>query len=81
MGVAFGAYLTTRNLRENEAMAEGTVKIQLVRSPVGRPDKQKKMVRGLGLIRLQQVVERPDNPSTWGVVKKIPHLVKVVDEK
>ena len=62
-------------------MAEGTVKIQLVRSPVGRPDKQKKMVRGLGLIRLQQVVERPDNPSTWGIVKKIPHLVKVVDEK
>ena len=62
-------------------MAEGTVKIQLVRSPVGRPEKQKKMVKGLGLIRLQQVVERPDNPSTWGIVNKIPHLVKVVDEK
>lgn len=62
-------------------MADGTVKIQLVRSPVGRPEQQRRMVRGLGLIRLQQIVERPDNPSTWGVVKKIPHLVKVVESK
>jgi large subunit ribosomal protein L30 len=38
------------------------------------------MVRGLGLIRLQQIVERPDNPSTWGIIKKIPHLVKVVEK-
>jgi large subunit ribosomal protein L30 len=61
-------------------MAEGTVKVQLVRSPVGRPELQRRMVRGLGLIRLQQIVERPDNPSTWGIIKKIPHLVKVVDK-
>lgn len=62
-------------------MAEGTIKIQLVRSPVGRPENQRKVVRGLGLIRLQQVVERLDNPSTWGMVKKVPHLVRVVEEK
>jgi large subunit ribosomal protein L30 len=61
-------------------MAEGTVKVQLVRSPVGRPEQQRRMVRGLGLIRLQQIVERPDNPSTWGIIKKIPHLVKVVEK-
>lgn len=62
-------------------MAEGTIRIQLVRSPVGRPDKHRKVVRGLGLIRLQQVVERPDNPSTWGMVKKVPHLVRVLEEQ
>ncbi len=62
-------------------MAEGTIKIQLVRSPVGRPENQRKVVRGLGLIRMQQVVERLDNPSTWGMVKKVPHLVRVVEEK
>jgi large subunit ribosomal protein L30 len=62
-------------------MAEATVKVQLVRSPVGRPETQRRMVRGLGLIRLQQIVERPDNPSTWGIIKKIPHLVKVVESK
>jgi large subunit ribosomal protein L30 len=68
-------------IEEMQGMADGTVKIQLVRSPVGRPEQQRRMVRGLGLIRLQQIVERPDNPSTWGVVKKIPHLVKVVESK
>jgi len=62
-------------------MAEGTIKIQLVRSPVGRPDKQRKVVRGLGLIRLQQIVERPDNDCTRGMVKKVPHLVQVVEEQ
>jgi len=61
-------------------MAEGMIRIQLVRSPVGRPDKQRKVVRGLGLIRLQQVVERPDNPCTWGMVKKVPHLVRAMEE-
>lgn len=62
-------------------MAEATVKVQLVRSPVGRPEPQRRMVRGLGLVRLQQIVERPDNPSTWGIIRKIPHLVKVVESK
>jgi large subunit ribosomal protein L30 len=62
-------------------MAEGTIKIQLVRSPVGCTDRQRKVVRGLGLIRLQQVVERPDNPCTRGMVNKIPHLVRVVEEQ
>ncbi|MCC7342389.1 MAG: 50S ribosomal protein L30 [Bryobacterales bacterium] len=62
-------------------MAEATVKVQLVRSPVGQPETQRRMVRGLGLIRLQQIVERPDNPSTRGIIKKIPHLVKVVENE
>lgn len=62
-------------------MAEATIKIQLVRSPVGRPENQRKVVRGLGLIRLQQVVERPDNACTWGMVKKVPHLVRVLEEQ
>jgi large subunit ribosomal protein L30 len=54
-----------------------TIKIRLIRSPIGAPGKLKKVVRGLGLIRLQQTVERPDNESTWGMVRKIPHLVEV----
>ena len=61
-------------------MAQETIKIQLVRSPIGRPDKQRKIVRGLGLIRMQQVVERPNNECIWGMVKKIPHLVKVLED-
>ncbi len=61
-------------------MAEGTLKIKLFRSPNGRPEKHKKIVRGLGLRKLNQVVERPDTPSFRGMVNKIPHLLTIVDE-
>ena len=60
-------------------MAENTIKIKLVRSPIGRPRKQKKIVRSLGLTKLNQVVERPDTPAFRGMVAKIPHLLTLVD--
>jgi large subunit ribosomal protein L30 len=59
-------------------MAE-MIKIKLVRSPVGRPEKQKKIVRSLGLKKINQVVERPDTPSFRGMVLKVPHLLAIVD--
>jgi large subunit ribosomal protein L30 len=37
------------------------------------------MVRSLGLRKLNQIVERPDTPSFRGMVKKIPHLLEVVE--
>ncbi len=58
----------------------GKFKIQWVRSWIGCPEKQRAVVRGLGLRRLGQVVERVDTPAVRGMVKKIPHLVKVVGE-
>ncbi len=59
------------------------LRIKLVRSPVGCPEKQRATVRGLGLRRLNSEVIRPDRPEIWGMIKKIPHLVKVeiVEEK
>ena len=60
-------------------MAEGKIRIKLVRSPISRPMKQKKMVRALGLRKINQVVERPDTPAFRGVVAKIPHLLALVD--
>ena len=54
-----------------------SIKIQLVRSPIGYNERQKKTVRALGLRRLNQVVERPDNPAIRGMVASIVHLVKV----
>lgn len=57
-------------------MAE-TIKIRLVRSPIGAPGKLKKVVRGLGLRRLNQTVERPDDAAIRGMAAKIPHLVEV----
>jgi large subunit ribosomal protein L30 len=53
------------------------IKIKLVRSYHGAPAKLKKVVKGLGLIKMDQVVERPDNEATRGMVAKIPHLVEV----
>jgi large subunit ribosomal protein L30 len=57
----------------------GTVKIQWVQSAIACPTKHKLIVRGLGLRKLQQVVERPDSPSIRGMVAKIPHLVRIIE--
>lgn len=55
------------------------IKIKLVHSPICTPEKHKKIVRGLGLRKLNQVVERPDTPGFRGMVKKVPHLLEVVE--
>ncbi|MDP9053899.1 MAG: 50S ribosomal protein L30 [Acidobacteriota bacterium] len=59
--------------------AEGTIKIKLIRSPICTPEKHKVMVQALGLKKMNQVVVRPDTPSFRGFVKKIPHLLALVD--
>ena len=59
---------------------EGKIKIRLVHSPICTPEKHKTIVRGLGLRKINQVVERPDTPGFRGMVKKIPHLVALVKE-
>ena len=58
---------------------KGTIKIQYVRSKICTPVKHKLVVKGLGFTRLNQIVEREDTPSTRGMIKKIPHLVRVVE--
>lgn len=55
------------------------IKIQYFRSMICTPEKHKLVVKGLGFTRLNQVVEREDTPSIRGMVKKIPHLVRVLD--
>ena len=62
------------------AKAAGTVKIRMIGSVIGCPERQRATVRGLGLRRLNQVVERPDTPEIRGMVRKIPHLVAIVDD-
>lgn len=55
-----------------------TLKIRQIRSTIGAPGKLRKVVRGLGLRKINHTVERPDNPATWGMIRKVPHLVEVV---
>ncbi len=56
------------------------IKIQLYRSVICTPKTHKNIVSVLGLRKLNQVVVRPDNPSIRGVVAKLPHLLRIVEE-
>ncbi len=58
--------------------AAGKIRIQWFRSAIASPVKHKKVVKGLGFTKLNQIVEREDSPSIRGMVQKIPHLVKIV---
>ena len=57
----------------------GTIKIKLIRSPICTPEKHKVIVRALGLKKMNRIVERPDTPAFRGMVKKIPHLLAIVE--
>ena len=59
--------------------SETKIKLQYFRSMICTPVKQKLVIKGLGFTRLNQIVEREDTPSIRGMVKKVPHLVRVVE--
>jgi len=54
--------------------------IEQYRSGIGCMMKHKRVLRSLGFRKLNQRVERPDNPAVRGMVAKIPHLVRIVEE-
>ena len=54
-------------------------RIQYYRSAISTPVKHKLVIKGLGFTRLNQVVERVDNESVRGMVKTVPHLVRILD--
>jgi large subunit ribosomal protein L30 len=62
-----------------KATAQGTVKIKWVVSFISCTDDMRQTIRGLGLRRLHQVVERENSPETRGMIHKVRHLVEVVD--
>jgi large subunit ribosomal protein L30 len=62
-------------------MAEGTIKIKLVRSPICTPVKHKIIVRSLGLKKLNRIVVKPDTPGFRGMVAKVPHLLQIVEDQ
>ncbi len=68
------------NKLAKKSYAGGCAKIHLkwVRSAICAPVQQKLVVKGLGFTRLNQVIERPDNPAIRGMVAKVPHLVEIL---
>ena len=64
--------------KTSKAAGGGTIQLKWVRSAICSPVKHKKVVKGLGFTRLNQVIERPNTPSIRGMVKKVPHLIEIV---
>lgn len=64
---------------KESGQSTGTIKIQYYRSVINRPAAHKRIVRSLGLTKLNQVVERPDTPGMRGMVAKVPHLLRIVE--
>ncbi len=56
------------------------IKVKLVGSIIGASPAQKKVVAALGLKKLNQVVEHMPSATIMGMVNKVSHLVKVVEE-
>ncbi|MBQ8458751.1 50S ribosomal protein L30 [bacterium] len=55
-----------------------TVKIKLVKSLIGTPEAQRKVVRALGITKRNQVVEHNESATIMGMVRKVSHLVEIV---
>ena len=56
-----------------------TIKIKQTKSRIGAPKDQKKTLDALGLTKMQRVVEHEDNPAIRGLVRKVHHLVTIVE--
>ena len=61
------------------ASAAKTLKVTLVRSPIGFNKTQGETVTGMGLRRIRHTVELPDTPETRGMIHKVQHLVEVAE--
>jgi large subunit ribosomal protein L30 len=57
------------------------LKITLKRSIIGRPEKQRKIVRALGLRKINHQVFHEDTPSIRGMIHKISHMIEVSGKK
>ncbi len=56
-----------------------TIKIKQIKSRIGAPADQKATLLALGLHKISQVVEKEDTPSVRGMVRKVRHLVTILD--
>lgn len=62
---------------KKKAAAAGIVKVTQTGSPIGRPERQRQTLVGLGLNKIHRTRELEDTPEVRGMIKKVQHLVKV----
>jgi large subunit ribosomal protein L30 len=55
------------------------IKVKLIRSPIARPEKHRKILQALGLTRLNKTVDLYSTPQTLGAVRKVIHLVEITE--
>jgi large subunit ribosomal protein L30 len=55
------------------------IKLKQIGSPIRRPAAQEKILIGLGLGKMNRVVELEDTPEVRGAVRKLPHMVQIVE--
>lgn len=55
------------------------IKIKQVKSAINRPQRQKATIKALGFSKLNQTIEKEATPQILGMVKKVQHLIQVVD--
>ena len=58
-----------------------TIVVRQIGSPIRRPAKQRQTLIGLGLNKMHKTRELEDTPSVRGMVRKIPHLVEIIEER
>jgi large subunit ribosomal protein L30 len=64
----------------NKAAAAAKLKIQYYRSAIGFNEKQKLIVKGLGFNKLNAMRDVIDTPAIRGMIAKVPHLVRIVEQ-
>jgi large subunit ribosomal protein L30 len=57
------------------------LKVTKVKSVIGRPEKQRKIMKGMGLTKLNKTVTLVDTPQVRGMINKVIHLVSVEESK
>jgi large subunit ribosomal protein L30 len=65
--------------KEKTESAGPTIRIQYYRSAIGYSSNQKAVVASMGFKKLNQILEKSDNSAMRGTVKKVPHLLRIID--
>jgi large subunit ribosomal protein L30 len=64
-----------------KAKIMATVTVKQIGSPIRRPSEQRQTLAGLGLNKLNRVRELEDTPAVRGMIRKVAHLVTIVEER
>lgn len=67
-------------MAEKKKSPGATLVIEQIASPIRRPANQRETLVGLGLNKIRRRRTVPDNPSVRGMIAKVSHLVRIVEE-